>query len=43
MSAAPQITRAMATERKRKHADGTEALNNACLWRRCASALFDTV
>ena len=33
----------MAAERKRKHEDGTETANNACLWRGCVSVLFDTV
>jgi uncharacterized Zn-finger protein len=33
----------MAAERKRKHAGGTEMLDNVCLWRGCASVLFDTV
>jgi hypothetical protein len=29
--------------RKRKHEDGTELLNNVCLWRGCASVLLNTV
>jgi hypothetical protein len=33
----------MAAERKRKHEDGTGAVNNVCLWRGCASVVFDTV
>ena len=32
----------LAAERKRKHVDGTEAANNVCLWRGCASVVFDT-